>query len=302
MLGITVVLFAMINLMPGDPIDMMINPEIGASGEALEARRIALGLDKPLPVRYFIWLGEACTGNLGYSYVNGQPVLERISQRISPTLQLMGFSLLIAIFLGIVVGVFTSLRQYSFLDYLTTTITLAGVSIPSFFIGLGAIYIFSLKLDLLPVSGMHTLGLEPTLPDRLKHLILPSLVLAFGQCAEIARYVRSEMLGVMQEQYIVAARAKGLPERIVIYKHALRNGLLPVITLVGLSLPNLIGGAVITEQIFRWPGMGTLMIEAVLSRDYPVLMGVTLVLALAVFIGSLIADVLYAVIDPRIRL
>jgi len=301
-LGITVAVFILINLMPGDPVDMMINPELGGSGEALKAKREALGLDKPLPVRYVAWLGEMLRGNLGYSFVNSRPVTTRIIERAGATLQLMGSALLLAVVVGIPAGVFVALRQYSMVDYVTTAATFVTLSIPSFFLGLGTIYVLSLRLGLLPVAGMSTLGQEFSAADRFRHLIAPMCVLGLAHAAEFMRYVRAGMLEVLREQYICTARSKGLTERVVIYKHALRNSLLPLITLLGLSIPGLLGGAVITERIFQWPGMGMLMIEAILSRDYPVLMGLNLVTALSVFFGSILADVLYAIADPRIRL
>ncbi len=301
-LGISVAVFILINLMPGDPVDMMINPELGALGEALKAKREALGLDRPLPVRYVAWLGEMLRGNLGYSFVNSRPVTARILERAGATLQLMGNALLLAVVVGIPAGVFVALRQYSIVDYVTTAATFVTLSIPSFFLGLGTIYILSLRLGLLPVAGMSTLGEEFSVADRFRHLIAPMSVLGLAHAAEFMRYVRAGMLEVLREQYICTARSKGLTERVVIYKHALRNSLLPVITLLGLSIPGLLGGAVITERIFQWPGMGMLMIEAILSRDYPVLMGLNLVTALSVFFGSIIADALYAIADPRIRL
>ena len=299
-LGITFFTFLIINAAPGDPVDLMINPEAGASPEALAARRAALGLDKPLLVRYVLWLKEVLRGNLGYSLVNRAPVLDRIADRLLPTVQLMGTALLLGMLLGIPLGILSAIRQYSLLDHLVTVLAFLGVSSPSFFLGLAAIYLFSLKLDLFPTAGMQTLGATFSLGDFLHHLTLPAIILSVGTMASLMRYTRSSMLEVIAQDYITTARGKGLLERQVLLRHALRNALLPVITILGLSLPSIFGGAVITEQIFQWPGIGMLTIQAVTARDYPVLMGLSFFTAIMVFLGNLLADVCYSVADPRI--
>ena len=195
----------------------------------------------------------------------------------------------------------SALRQYSWIDYLVTVLGFAAVSVPSFFLALGLIYIFALKLQWLPTSGMNSVGQVPNLSDSLTHLILPAVALGLAQMAPLIRYVRSGMLEVIRQDFVTVARAKGLSEQVVVFRHALRNVLIPIVTIVAIELPGLFGGAVIIEQIFAWPGMGTLAITAVLARDYPVIMGVTLIGAVVIVISNLIADVLYAVIDPRIR-
>ncbi|HHY93747.1 MAG TPA: ABC transporter permease, partial [Firmicutes bacterium] len=192
-------------------------------------------------------------------------------------------------------------RQYSLIDYASTVFAFAGVSLPSFFLGLGGIYLLGLKLDLLPTGGMRTLGAPPGLGDLVYHLILPALVLSLVNMGSLVRYTRSSMLDVVRQDFVRTARSKGLAERTVIYRHALRNALIPVITLLGLQIPDLLGGAVITEQIFQWPGMGRLTIEAITQRDYPLLMGLTMLTAVLVVVGNLIADVMYCLVDPRVR-
>ncbi len=299
-LGITFVTFLIINAAPGDPVDLMVNPMAGVSPEAVEARREALGLNEPLLVRYALWLKEVASGNLGYSLVNREPVLDRIGRRLWPTIQLMGTALLLGVVIGIPLGVLSAIRRYSFLDHFSTVMAFLGVSSPSFFLGLGAIYFLSLKLDLLPTAGMQTLGAPYSLLDRLHHLILPALVLSVGTTASLMRYTRSSMLEVIAQDYITTARGKGLRERSIVIGHALRNALLPVITILGLSLATIFGGAVITEQIFQWPGIGMLTIQSVTARDYPVLMGLTFFTAILVFLGNLLADIAYSFADPRI--
>lgn len=298
--GITFITFLIINAAPGDPVDLMINPETGVSPEALQARREVLGLNKPLLVRYLLWLRELFQGNLGYSLVNRQPVLDRIAYRLFPTVQLMGTALLLGVLMGIPLGILSAIRQYSLLDHLTTVLAFLGVSSPSFFLGLGSIYLLSLKLDLFPTAGMQTLGASFSPIDRLHHLALPALVLSVSTTASLMRYTRSSMLEVIAQDYITTARGKGLTERRVVLRHALRNALLPVITILGLSLPSVFGGAVITEQIFQWPGIGMLTIQAVTARDYPVLMGLNFFTAIMVFVGNVLADIFYSFADPRI--
>jgi peptide/nickel transport system permease protein len=303
LLGVTVFSFIFINVAPGDPVSAFIDPvsraELGP--EWVELRRAQLGLDKPLPVRYAIWLGELAQGNLGYSAISGESVAQAIRQRLGPTLQLMGTALLVAVVLGAALGILSAVRQYSALDYAATVAGFVAISMPSFFLGLGLIYIFSVNLRLLPTAGMQTLGAPPSLGDQLAHMVLPVTVLGLGQAALLMRFVRSSMLEVIRVDFVTTARAKGLGERAVLLGHVFRNTLIPLITVVGLSLPTLLGGAVITEQIFQWPGMGTLAIRAVNSRDYPLLMGVILVTSSMVLLSNLIADMLYGIADPRIR-
>ncbi len=299
LLGITVLSYLIISLTPGDPVRMLISP--GLTQADMEIRQHALGLDQPVPVRYAKWLNELLHGNLGYSFSSGAPVARRIAERVGPTLTLTLAALLFSYLIAVPVGVLAATRRYTWIDYLATLLAFLGISLPTFFLGLAGIYIFALRLRLLPVGGTMTLGGEGDLVDLLQHLILPAGVLAMAGAGALTRYVRSSMLEVLGQDYVRTARAKGLAERIVVRRHALRNALIPIVTLAGLQIPALLAGAVITEQIFEWPGMGRLTIEAINQRDYPVLMGITLITALLVALGNLFADVAYSVIDPRIR-
>ncbi len=303
LLGVSIFSFVFIHLAPGDPVEALIDPVMRADlgPEWVAQRRAELGLNQPLPVRYAIWLGQLAEGNMGFSLISRQPVGAQIQERLGPTLLLMGTSLLVAIVIGIPLGVLSAIRRYSILDYVATIGGFVAISTPSFFLGLGLIYVLSVNLHLLPTSGMFTLGVEPSVPDLLAHLVLPVTVLGLGQTPQILRYTRSSVLDVLRQEYVTTARSKGLSDDVVMVRHALRNALIPLITVLGLSLPNLLGGAVITEQIFQWPGMGWLAVRAVNGRDYPLLMGVILVTAMMVLLSNLLADILYAYADPRIR-
>ncbi len=303
LLGITIATYAIISFAPGDPVTAMISPEAAASlGPGwVEQQRVALGLDRPVPVRYALWLKEVARGNLGFSYKDRQPINQKIVERLWPTLRLMGTALGIAIVIALPLGILSAIKQYSLLDYLATISGFAAISIPSFFLSLAAIYVFSLKFGWLPSSGMNTVGAAASLGDSTKHLILPALILGLGEAAPLIRYTRSSMLEVIRQDYVTTARAKGLHERTVIWRHALRNALIPLITIIALNLPRLLGGTVIIEAIFAWPGMGTLAITAVQARDYPVIMAINLITAVMILASNLLADLVYAVIDPRIK-
>ena len=303
LLGVTMLIFLFINLAPGDPITAMLSPEQRAalSAQAIQERREALGLNKPIPVRYVIWLSQVVQGNWGYSIQFQKPVLERVSERLEPTLRLMVAALIISLIFGIPIGMISAVKQYSFLDYFVTVFSFVGVSIPVFFLGLGLIYIFSLKLSLLPPGGMETIGRSSSVPDALAHLLLPALMLGMASTAELARYTRAGMLDVIRQDYLRTARAKGLKEIGVFVRHALPNALLPIMTVVGLQLPSLLAGAVITETVFSWPGMGRLTVEAISYRDYPLLMGIMTMFAIAVLFSNLLVDLAYSAADPRVR-
>ncbi|HEY3061914.1 MAG TPA: ABC transporter permease [Chloroflexota bacterium] len=304
LLGITVLSFVFVRLAPGDPVRMMINPEYMAGGaeEYVARLRAQLGLDKPLPVQYVVWLGEVAKGNLGYSYFDRRPVGDVVKERVWPTIELMGTALLIALIVGVPIGLLAAIRQYSLLDYASAVISLATISTPSFFLGLAAIYIFSLKLNLLPTSGMFTAGAPRSIGDDLHHLVLPAMILGLNLSGPFARYARSSLLEVIRQDYLTTARAKGLQDRLVILRHALPNALIPLITVVGIQIPLLFGGAVVVEQIFSWPGMGQLALASITQRDYPVLTGFILIVAVLVLLCNLLADLSYAIVDPRIRL
>ncbi len=297
--GITILSYLILSLTPGDPVQMLINPSMSQAD--VEIRRHALGLDQPIYVRYAKWLNELMHGNLGYSFTSGAPVTHRIGERIVPTLTLTLSALALSYLIAIPTGVITAARRHTWIDYLATFAAFLGISLPTFFLGLAGIYLFSLRLRWLPTGGTLTLGTEGGILDSVLHLILPAAVLAGAGAGALTRYVRSSMLEVLGTDYVRTARAKGLAEAIVLARHALRNALIPIITLAGLQIPALLAGAVITEQVFEWPGMGRLTIEAINQRDYPVLMGITLITAVLVAVGNLLADLAYSMIDPRIR-
>ena len=301
LLTISVIAFTFINLAPGSPIDAMINPSVGLSPQQEQDLRVSLGLDKPLPVRYLIWLGQALQGNLGYSYNTHQPVLQRIGERLGPTLELMGAALLVSTLLGIVLGIVAATHVNSFWDYALGGLSLLGFSVPGFFMALVALYIFAARLQILPAFGMSTGTDSVSLGDNVYHLIVPAAVLSLELMASLTRYARSAMLDVMHADYVATARAKGLSERSVTLRHAFRTALLPLITVVSLRLPALVGGAIVIETIFQWPGLGQLSVQAIQQRDYPVLMGLTIMISIVVLLANLIADVLYALADPRVR-
>ncbi|MDQ3811489.1 MAG: ABC transporter permease [Chloroflexota bacterium] len=304
LLGITVLSFVFVRLAPGDPVRMMVNPELMAGGaeDYIQRRRAELGLDKPLPIQYLAWLGEVARGNLGYSFFDRRPVGDIIKERVWPTVELMGTALLLALGLGVPIGLLAAIRQYSLLDYASAIVSLATISAPSFFLALAAIYIFSLKLNLLPTSGMFTAGAPRSLVDDLHHLLLPAAILGLSLSGPFARYARSSLLEVIRQDYLTTARAKGLRPQVVVMRHALPNALIPLITVVGIQVPALFAGAVVIEQIFSWPGMGQLALASITQRDYPVLTGFILVIAVLVLVCNLLADIAYAIVDPRIRL
>lgn len=299
LIGITFINFGIVNLAPGDAVDLMIDPNMSEADK--EIRRENLGLNDPFLVRYFRWVTELLRGNLGYSFTTYKPVTERVISRIAPTFLLMGTAIIIAYLIAIPLGILSALKPYSWLDYLTSFIGLSGVSIPTFFSGLVVIYVFSLKLGWLPSGGIKSLGAESSFIDSLRHLILPAAILALANVGLVLRLMRSSTLEILQQDYIRTAWAKGLSQRLVVLHHVLRNSLIPIVTMAGMQVPVLISGAVITEQVFQWPGMGLLTIQAILSRDYPTIMALNLLAAILVLIGTLTADILYVVIDPRIQ-
>ena len=299
LVGITLIIFLLANLMPGDPVLAVMTGEAQLSEAQLEAARERLGLDAPLPVRYLRWLGEVARGNLGDSYITGRPVLDTLLGRIPATLELMGVSLLFSVLIGMALGILSAVKQYSFLDYLLTVLGFAGVSVPVFFTGMLLIYVFALKLQWLPTSGMTTPGEPFSLGDNLRHLLMPALAIGLLRTAVFMRYTRGSMLEVLQSDFVRTARSKGLSERTVTV-HALRNALIPVVTIIGLNLPVLIGGAVIIETLFQWPGMGLAYITAVNQRDYTMIMGFVLFTSVFVLFSNLLTDVTYALVDPRV--
>jgi len=307
LIGITLITFTVVHLAPGEPVDMQIamNPKVTA--EARERLRKFYGLDQPLHVQYGVWVKKLAMLDFGRSFASdNRPVIDKIKERIPITLSLNIISLIIEFGIAIPIGILAAVRRDTFFDKGMTVFVFLGFAVPTFWLALLMIYLFGVKLGWLPVSGLHSLGSDGFTPllwfwDMLKHLVLPVSVAAFGSLAALSRYMRSSMLEVIRQDYIVTARAKGLPERTVIFRHALRNALLPVVTMLGLSVPALIGGSVIFETIFSIPGMGQLFYQGVMMRDYPLVMGILVIGAGLTLIGNLLADVGYAFADPRIR-
>ncbi len=295
LIGITVIDYTIMCL-AGSPLEMLQGPRV--SEAAVEAKRIALGLDQPVLVQYFVWLGELLQGNMGYSMKSFQPV----SAMIGPTLLLMGVSLLVSLLLAVPAGIYSAIRQYSKGDYAVVTVSFLGSSVPGFFLSLLLIYLFTVKLGWLPSSGMTTLGTQGGAADVAKHMVMPVTVLAFSMAGSNIRYIRSAMLEILQQDYLRTARAKGIGRFLVINKHALRNALVPIITVIGMEIPMLFGGAVIIEQVFSWPGLGLMTMSAISNRDFPVIMGVCLLSAIVVLMANLVTDILYALVDPTIQL
>ncbi len=300
LLLVSMIGFAILHLAPGGP---MAQYAMGSNMSQEDLDRIAaqLGLDRPLPVQYAEWLWRMLGGNWGISYRDSQPVLHVIAAHLGATLELMLTATLIAVLLGCWIGILGAIRRYSVFDYLATIGAMVALSIPTFWFGLVAIFIFSVELGWLPAGNRQTIG-DGSLADMIHHLIAPALVLALVETAIWSRFMRSSMLDVINQDYIRTARAKGLAEWRVLSGHAFRNALLPMITVAGLQLPTLLGGALVTETVFTWPGMGRLFLDSIEYRDYPVVMGILIFSASLVLIGNLLADMLYAVADPRIRL
>lgn len=289
----------MINLAPGSPADLYMVPD--ATPEQIEATKRSLGLDQPVPIQYIRWLGKAVTGDLGHSFSTRYPVLPILVSRLVPTIVLMGTTLLVSYIIAIPLGIISARKQGTWIDTLLSGGAFIGVSIPNFFLGLGLIYIFSVQLGWFPTGGMSELGGESSILSVMHHLVLPVSVLSAFYIANMTRYMRATMINVYGENYIRTATAKGLAKEVILTKHGLRNALIPVLTIIGTDLPRLVGGAIVTEQIFQWPGLGRLTIVAINQRDYPILMAVTLLSAVVVLFANLFVDVMYAVVDPRIK-
>jgi peptide/nickel transport system permease protein len=303
---ITVAVFVVLQLLPAGPLSIYEN-DPALSSQDLERLEERFGLHEPIPVRYLRWLGAIVQGDLGYSLVTQQSVITMIGDRLVNTLFLMIVALVVTLLIALPIGIISAVRQYSWLDHLSTTFGFVGFSVPPFWSGLMLIIIFSVKfrewgLPALPASGMTTLGSDGGLADRLAHLVLPVAVLALFNAAQYSRFVRSSMLEVIRQDYVRTARSKGLRDSAVLWRHALKNASLPVVTVIALDLPMLFSGAVITESIFAWPGMGRLFLESAFRFDYAVLMGVVTISAGLIIVSNLLADVLYAWLDPRIRL
>lgn len=295
---ITAVIYLLLSLLQGSALDVM-----GAGGERsaaeYEAARHALGLDLPVWLRYLRWLGDVLRGDLGVSYRYGAPVGQVVAQRFGPTLLLIGTGVLLALLLGLPVGVMAAYRPGSAWDRLSSFFALAGFTMPRFITCIACIYLFSYKLRWVPAMGMHTVG-NASLGDLLRHLLMPMLIITFGCMGTLIKQTRSACLEVFHEDYLKTARAKGLSETAVIFRHGLRTALAPIMTQLMLAVPEIVGGSAITEKIFGWPGIGSLMIDAIRNRDVPLIMGVTLTLAVAVLVANILLDIAYGLLDPRV--
>ncbi|MEI7639905.1 MAG: ABC transporter permease [bacterium] len=306
LIGITLITFAIIHLTPGGYTSVNMQMNIKVSPDSVARLKTLYGLDKPLHTQYLDWVSRVLRFDFGTSFIDQRPVMDKIYERLPATLLLNLISLVLIFIVGIGIGVASAVKNGGTFDKVMSVITFIGYSLPSFWLALLLMILFGVVLRWLPVSGMVSLGFDYMSPmqkigDLILHLILPVFVTAFGGLAYISRYVKSSMVETLSQYYIKAAYAKGMPEKTVIYKSALKNSLLPVITLLGLSLPGLIGGSFIFETIFSWPGMGRLAYESALSFDYPVIMGVATIAAFLTLLGNLIADIAYALVDPRIR-
>jgi len=299
LLFVSAITFGLVNLAPGGPSSLM---RMDATAEQREALTRRLGLDQPVIVRYFQWLGGAVHGDLGVSLSSNEPVAQRIAQRLPNTLVLSAVALIFSILVGIPLGVLAALRRNSLPDFLTALVSVAGVSIPAFWLGIMLILTFSVSLNWLPSSGVSNTGSEGDIVDRLQHLVMPALVLSTTVLPYVVRFTRSALLDVLHQDYVRTATAKGLGRFNVVYGHALRNALVPVISIIGTLVPRLVGGAVVTEAVFGWPGMGRLALEAVNGRDYPLIVAVTVVVSAVVVVSSLLVDLAYTWLDPRIRI
>jgi peptide/nickel transport system permease protein len=301
LIGVSLIGFALMHLAPGGPLAVYtLNPTI--TNQDIERIRIVFGLDQPIYIQYFKWATGMLTGNWGNTFFGGRPVLDVILERLPATFLLMGSALSVAILIGCTIGVLGAVRRYSVFDMLATSGAVVALSFPTFWFGLMAIYLFAIKLGLLPSGGMNELGEEDNLLDLLRHLILPVMVLALVITAVWSRYTRSSFLEVLHQDYMRTAKAKGLRAPARLLRHALPNALKPLIALLGLELPALFSGALVTETIFGWPGMGRLFVDALNMKEYPILMGMIMFTAGFVIAGNLIADILIALLDPRVRL
>lgn len=277
LIGITIIDF-LIMTMVGSPLELLQGFRV--SQEAIETRSIALGLNKPVYVQYWIWLMNLLQGNMGYSMKSFQPVSQMIKTYIGPTLLLMSVSLLVSMLISVPAGIYSAVHKYTLQDYTVVTLSFLGSSVPGFFLAMVLIYLFTIRLGWLPSSGMYTLGAEKSGADIIKHMIMPVIVLATSMAGTNIRYIRSAMLEILRKDYLRTAKAKGIGRFLVINKHALRNALIPVITIFGMHIPILFGGAIIIEQVFSWPGLGMMTMSAIINRDYPVIMGVCLMSAI----------------------
>ncbi|KOP71904.1 ABC transporter permease [Cytobacillus solani] len=298
LLIVTVITFFLINLAPGGPASTM---RMEASPEERQAMIEKLGLDQPIYIRYIDWITNAVQGDLGISFTSSEPVIQRISERLPYTIELTVFTIVISVIIGILLGVLSAIKRGKAQDHIINFMSVIGLSVPAFWLGLMLILLFSITLGWLPSSGVGSRGADFDLWGWISHLILPVLILTTTVLPNIVRFTRSSMLEVISQNYIRTVRAKGAKESIVLYVHALRNALIPVVTIIGVLIPRLLSGAVITEAIFGWTGIGTLIIEAARGRDYPLVMGVTVMITIVVVVCNLFVDLVYSRIDPRVK-
>ncbi|SEO26856.1 peptide/nickel transport system permease protein [Amphibacillus marinus] len=298
MLMVTMITFFLINLAPGGPSSVV---RMEASQEERQAIIDRLGLDQPVIVRYGEWLVNAVQGDLGTSFNTSEPVIQRIMSRLPYTIELTVFTILVSVSIGIIFGVISAIKRGKAQDHVINFTSVIGLSIPSFWLGLMFILLFSVELRWLPSSGVGPRGADFELMTYLRHLIMPVVILSMTVLPNIVRFTRSSMLEVISQNYIRTVRAKGAKEAVVLYIHALRNALIPVITIIGVLIPRLLSGAVITEAIFGWTGIGSLIIEAANSRDYPLVMGITVIITFVVIVSNLLVDLIYSQIDPRVK-
>ena len=306
LIGVSIILYAVFALAPGDIVEQVAGSKPNISQKKVEDLRKAYGLDQNIVVRYGKWAAKAVRFDFGNSWKYKQPVSHVINTYVWNSFYLAISSFVLSILIAVPIGVVSATKQYSTFDQVFTVFALIGISVPTFFFGLLLIKWLAVDLKMFPVSGMTAIGSQKTgiayTLDVMHHMFLPFIVLSLGGVASYMRYTRTSMLEVIRQDYVRTARAKGLSEKVVIYKHALRNGLIPIITILGLSLPGLFGGAIMTESIFKWPGIGTVALQSLNSRDYPFLMGFNMLIAILTLVGNLIADVSYALVDPRVRL
>lgn len=298
--GITILVYIISSMAPGSPLDILLNNAHITEAD-IETQKVVLGLDQPVIIQYFRWLAGLLQGNLGMSYRTSTPVLGMILERLGPTLLLTVSATILSILIAIPLGVMSGYKPYSAWDYFSSGFAFIASATPNFFVGLVLIYIFTIKSRILPMGGMYDSTGSRAISSLALHLILPVIVFSIQQIGSIVRQTRGSVLEVLQEDYIKMARAKGIKESSIIIKHALRNSLIPVVTVISSMLPYIIGGAVVTEQVFAWPGLGSLMVQSINARDYPTIMGISVFIAIVVLIGNFIADIIYGILDPKIR-
>jgi peptide/nickel transport system permease protein len=301
LIGLSIIMFALIHAAPGDPVVAMMGPTAAGNPRYVEQARANLGLDKSLPEQYITWLTNLLKGDFGTAYTFGnKPVLELIQERFWATVALQGIALFLGILIAVPIGIISATRQYSKTDNAVTVFSFIGLALPNFWLALLLQIWIAVKLGWLPVISTGQANAD--FPERIKYFILPVIVLVLPNIAYFARFMRSSMLEVKNQDYVTVARAKGLPNKAVLYRHSLRNALIPMITVIGLQIPTIIGGAVIIEQIFAWPGLGDLAVKAISQRDYPVILAITLLSGACVMIVNLLVDIFYAIADPRVSL